>query len=64
MCEANAYWLRDGRESLLMESVDVVEQADPGEWRLVNIFGEQKMVKARIARLALGSHRLLFAPPE
>ena len=26
MCEANAYWLRDGRESLLMESVDVVEQ--------------------------------------
>ena len=41
MCEANAYMLKDGEETLLMESVDLVEPEADGTIRLVGIFGDQ-----------------------
>ena len=47
MCEAHAYILKSGKEEKIMESVDRVElQGD--EVKLVNIFGEQKTLNARI----------------
>lgn len=61
MCEANAYILKDGREELVMESVDVVEpQEDLSRYRLVSIFGEQKMISGRISRMNLVDHKILF----
>lgn len=63
MCEANAY-LREGEESrLVMESVDRIEPDDQGI-SLVNIFGEQKFLKARIHSLALVEHRIYLSPME
>lgn len=59
MCEANAYLLRDEKEQLIMESVDKVEPEEEG-LRLVNIFGEQKFVKARIHALSLVDHKILL----
>ena len=47
MCEAHAYVLRDGKELKLLENVDQVE-VEGDEIRIVNIFGEQKILKARI----------------
>ena len=47
MCEAHAFILRDGREEKLLENVDEVN-VDGEEIRMTNIFGEQKIVKARI----------------
>ena len=47
MCEAHAFILKDGKEENLLEDVDQVEVAGE-EARLINIFGEQKIVKARI----------------
>ena len=47
MCEAHAYILRNGKEVRLLENVDQVE-LEGNEVRMVNIFGEQKMLKARI----------------
>ncbi|MFP4452892.1 MAG: CooT family nickel-binding protein [Desulfobacterales bacterium] len=65
MCEANAYLIKDGREQLLMESVDVVEPEEDGTWRLVGIFGDQKMVKGKIKGMNLVNHKILFGPqPE
>ena len=49
MCEAHAFVLKDGTEEQLLESVDEVE-VNGDEVRLVNIFGEQKIIKGRIQR--------------
>jgi predicted RNA-binding protein len=59
MCEANAYLMEDEKEQLIMESVDTVEPDEEG-LRLVNIFGEQKFVKARIHSLSLVDHKILL----
>ena len=61
MCEANAYLVEGGKEQLIMESVDKVEPEDTG-LRLVNIFGEQKFVQARIDALSLVDHKILLRP--
>jgi len=59
MCEANAYWLKDGQEELLMSEVDKIEP-DGDDLRLVSIFGEQKVVKASIHSLNLINHKVLL----
>jgi predicted RNA-binding protein len=60
MCEANAYWIEDGCERLILESVDTVEPEGPGLWRLVNIFGEQRSVQGRINAMRLVEHKIVF----
>jgi predicted RNA-binding protein len=62
MCEANAYLVKDGREQLLMESVDLVKPEEDGTWQLVGIFGDQKSVKGRIKEMNLVNHKILFEP--
>lgn len=62
MCEANAYLAKNGKEELLLESVDLVEPMADGSWRLLSIFGEQKLVKGRIRRMNLNDHKLFFEP--
>ncbi|MEE4113300.1 MAG: CooT family nickel-binding protein [Desulfobacteraceae bacterium] len=60
MCEANAYMVRDDEETLLMESVDLVEPEADGRFRLVGIFGDQMVIKGKIKRMNLVDHRILF----
>ena len=60
MCEANVYLNRSGNEELLMERVDRII---PGENNLIvleSIFGERKMVKARIREMELVHHRIIL----
>jgi predicted RNA-binding protein len=59
MCEANAYLVDGETEKLILESVDTVEPDEDG-LRLVNIFGEQKFIKARIHSLSLVDHKILL----
>jgi predicted RNA-binding protein len=60
MCEANAY-LTDGEQpKLLMEAVDLVEILPGGEWRLVNIYGDQLLLKAKVDHMDLGKHKMYF----
>lgn len=59
MCEANAFIIRDGREELLLESVDLLEEEN-GQVRLVNIFGEQKVLPAKIKKLSLVNHKIIL----
>ncbi len=47
MCEAHAYILKNAKEEVLLENVDQVE-VDGDEVRMINIFGEQKILKALI----------------
>lgn len=60
MCEANAYLVKQGREELIMEAVDLIEPEGDDSWRLVGIFGDQKTVKGRIKSMNLVEHRILF----
>jgi len=59
MCEAAAYLLKNGQEELLLSDVDLVEPEGDG-LRLVNIFGEQKSIKASILRLNLVNHKIIL----
>jgi predicted RNA-binding protein len=60
MCEANAYLVKENEEQLIMESVDVLEPQDDNTWRLIGIFGDQKIVKGRIKLMNLVDHKILF----
>ncbi|MDY6856880.1 MAG: CooT family nickel-binding protein [Thermodesulfobacteriota bacterium] len=59
MCEANVYLLKDGKEELVLESVDIIEPED-GEVFIKNIFGEQKVFKSKINRISLINHKILL----
>lgn len=59
MCEAHAYLRRGDREELLFENVDKVEPQDDC-LVLENIFGQRKMIKARIKELALVDHKIIL----
>ncbi len=61
MCEANAYMQRGDKQELILESVDVVEPRDDGSFLLVDIFGTQKIVNARLRRMQLVEHKMIFA---
>ncbi len=60
MCEANAYLVKENKEELVMEAVDMVEPEGDGTWRLVDIFGSQKTIKGRIKAMKLVDHKILF----
>ena len=60
MCESNAYLVKEGKEELLMESMDILEPLEEEGYRLVDIFGVQKTVKARIKGMNLVNHKILF----
>jgi predicted RNA-binding protein len=59
MCEASAYVLKNGQEELLLQDVDIVEHDGEG-LRLVNIFGEQRVIKADIHQLNLVNHKIIL----
>ncbi|MDP4094458.1 MAG: CooT family nickel-binding protein [Bacillota bacterium] len=60
MCEASAYVVNEeGIETLLLEGVDKVIPED-GKLILENIFGQRKIIKARIRELALVDHKILL----
>ncbi len=61
MCEANAYYMEEEKEVLVMEAVDRVEPEDDGV-RLVSIFGEQKFIKGVIHSLSLVDHKVYIRP--
>jgi predicted RNA-binding protein len=62
MCEANAYVLKNDKEELFMKSVDLVEPQEDGVYLLVNIFGNQKTLKARLKQMNLVNHKIIFEP--
>ena len=60
MCEANAYLNTvEGKEELLMEGVNILRPDKDGVY-LRSIFGEQKVVKARIKEMQLLEHRIIL----
>lgn len=60
MCEANAYAINNGKENLIMESVDLIEPQEEGKFLLQSIFGEQKVIRGRIKSMNLVDHKIIF----
>ena len=60
MCETAAYIIKDGQEELLLEAVDLIEPETDDSFRMVSIFGEQKVVKGRIKVINLVNHKIIF----
>ena len=64
MCEANVYFKEKSDSDdikLLMESVDIIQPYKEG-LKLVDIFGNQKFIQARIKDMALLQHRIVLEP--
>jgi predicted RNA-binding protein len=59
MCEANAYIVENGKEQLLLESVDILRPEGDGLY-LLSAFGEQKTISARIREIRLIDHKIIL----
>ncbi|MFA6009556.1 MAG: CooT family nickel-binding protein [Desulfobacteraceae bacterium] len=59
MCEASAYIITEGEPQLIMDYVDKVVPDESGI-RLINIFGDQKIIRGKIHSLSLVDHRILI----
>jgi len=45
---------------LLLDSVNLVEPEEEGQIRLVNILGEQKIIKGKLKSMNLVNHKILI----
>jgi predicted RNA-binding protein len=61
MCEAHAFILNKDKEEMILENVDQVD-IEGDEVRLVNIFGEQKIIKAKIKSYSGSKNRIVLEP--
>ncbi len=63
MCESAAYMSKDDGEDLILEAVEVLETGEDFV-RLVNIFGEEKKLRARVRSLSLVEHKIVLEALE
>ncbi len=61
MCESTAYILKDGKEELVFEGVDLLENRDDGV-KMVDMFGEEKIIRAKVKRFSLLDHKIILEP--
>lgn len=59
MCDTNLYLVRQDREELFMENIDIILQE--GQYLILrDMFGEEKRVKARFHGANLLKHRIVL----
>jgi predicted RNA-binding protein len=64
MCQTVAYVIKEGKEVPVLEDV-VSVSPENGTIRMVNLFGEEKIVPGRISRIDLLTHRIIIrADPD
>ncbi|MBW1701020.1 MAG: CooT family nickel-binding protein [Deltaproteobacteria bacterium] len=61
MCESTAYVLKDGKEEMVLENVDFLENSED-QVKLVNLFGEEKTIRAKVKTLSLVDHKIVLEP--
>lgn len=59
MCESTALFIKNGKEDIILENVDMFE-SDGDLIKLQNIFGEIKEIKARIKSMSLIDHKIIL----
>ena len=61
MCDINVFIRTNGVEEKVLENVDLIEAVGEG-MRLVNIFGEERTLKARMVHYNNSEKRMVFQP--
>jgi predicted RNA-binding protein len=59
MCQTTAYVIEGEREELLLQDVISI-MPENGALRMVNLFGEEKIVPGRIKQIDLLAHKILI----
>ena len=59
MCQTSAYVIEGEREVLLLQDVISIKP-ESGALRIVNLFGEEKIVPGRIKQIDLLAHKILI----
>jgi len=59
MCQTAVYLVRGGEEVLVLQDV-VSVMPERGRIRMVNLFGEEKVVEGRIRQIDLLTHRIII----
>ena len=59
MCDVNVFVVNNGVEEKVLENVDLIEEV-AGGMRLVNIFGEERTLKAKMVRYDNSEKRMVF----
>ena len=62
MCDISVFIRKNGAEEKVLENVERVEQVAGGGMRLVNIFGEEETINARMVLYSNSEKRMVFAP--
>jgi predicted RNA-binding protein len=63
MCEAHAFVLQGKKEIKLLDSVDELE-VNGDEIRMINIFGEQKIIKGKVKSYDNSQRKILLEALE
>jgi predicted RNA-binding protein len=58
VCDLKAYITKQGREELLLESVNLVH-VEKGEVTVRNLFGEEKKVRGEVREVSLVKNRIV-----
>ena len=61
MCDINAFLVKDGKEELILENVDQIK-TEGDTLKLLNIFGEELSVKARLQFFDNTGKRMILMP--
>jgi predicted RNA-binding protein len=61
MCEAHAFMVQKGKEEKILENVDEL-LVEGEEIRMISIFGEQKIVKARLKSYNNSQGKIVLEP--
>jgi predicted RNA-binding protein len=61
MCDINVFVRKNGVEEKVLENVELVEESTEGV-RLVNIFGEERLLNARMILYNNSEKRMVFQP--
>ena len=60
MCQTTAYVLEGDKEVLLLQDVISIKPEE-GDLRMINLFGEEKIISGRIKQIDLLAHKILIA---
>ena len=59
MCQTTAYALEGGKEVMLLQDVISIKPEN-GSLRMVNLFGEEKIIPGKIKQIDLLAHKILI----
>ncbi|MDP3013505.1 MAG: CooT family nickel-binding protein [Candidatus Subteraquimicrobiales bacterium] len=63
MCEAKVFFEKEGKFEDFMDNVITVKPENDG-LLLIDLFGEQKFVKAQVKEIKLLEHKVILIPKE